>query len=319
MSAVDPRHASLHDALQGARIFWINSDHATERRSAMQAQLADISATRVRAFHPDVLVNATQFEWVSRMARRNFEERWSQALRGEVVRMYSKRELACMLSHLHAVHTALAAFEDEQRGIYGGVALIVEDDITFEFCQHWPLSLQELLARAPTGWQILQLQTHALEELHNMCRQREPFLRWGYANFAAVAYLINVAGMRRLLHRTGWPDLNKAIQFFTQPGKIATADELLYVSLSPHAYTFTRPLFGLSLAPTTIQFSGHQDDIEPPVLRFARAFYNGSVRCLPLRGLQMHGTERTRTRYRHDQLRAPREAGPREHRAPAAR
>jgi GR25 family glycosyltransferase involved in LPS biosynthesis len=291
-----PRHASVRDVLDGARIFWINSDTAVGRRRTMRAQLGGLGATRVRALLPSILTNQTQsFNWKVELNLDMFGARWNSAARGERVFMYSKKELACTLSHLHAVQTALDSFTDvtsttahdqQQRSSLGGdVALILEDDVTFEFCRHWPLTVRQMIARAPAGWQIIQLQTYNLQYVHGlreMCGQNEAFLPWYYEDFGAVAYLISLDGVRRLLRRTGWPDVSKVLQFITYPGRLGISDQLLYDSLRPHAYTFTRPLWGSTLAPTTIQTTEHQAYIERPMLQFARGFYNGTIACEPL-------------------------------------
>ena len=96
-------------------------------------------------------------------------------------------ELACSLSHLRAIATAWAD------GVQ--TALIVEDDISFEYLPAWPLSLQQLALRAPANWEILQLYTSRAklykEKAELPYRQRwEPsqlFVRWGVGNESRIA------------------------------------------------------------------------------------------------------------------------------------
>ena len=152
-------------------------------------------------------------------------------------------EVASTLSHLKAVATAWAD------GVQ--TALIVEDDISFEYLSAWPLSLQQLALRAPANWEILQLYTSnwklyeeraalpdalrwepsqlfvpwgvgdesridAVGAVHADTTQRRVALGgWSSANhtlgdsekyrpWSTMAYMINRAGMEKVLRRAGY-------------------------------------------------------------------------------------------------------------------
>ena len=144
--------------------------------------------------------------------------------------------------HLRAIATAWAD------GVQ--TALIVEDDISFEYLPAWPLSLQQLALRAPADWEILQLyeQLEAVRGARRAARRArwEPsqlFVPWGvgdesridavgalhadtsqrrvalggwssanhtlgdsekYRPWSTMAYMINRAGMEKVLRRAGY-------------------------------------------------------------------------------------------------------------------
>jgi len=173
----------------------------------------------------------------------NGEELSDDVATNHMEKKFTYGEIACSLSHLRAIATAWAD------GVQ--TALIVEDDISFEYLPAWPLSLQQLALRAPANWEILQLYTSnwklyeeraALPDalrwepsqlfvpwgvgdesridddgaLHADTTQRRVALGgWSSANhtlgdsekyrpWSTMAYMINRAGMEKVLRRAGY-------------------------------------------------------------------------------------------------------------------
>ena len=173
----------------------------------------------------------------------NGEELSDDVATNHMEKKFTYGEIACSLSHLRAIATAWAD------GVQ--TALIVEDDISFEYLPAWPLSLQQLALRAPANWEILQLYTSNWKQYEERAAlpdalRWEPsqlFVPWGvgdesridddgalhadttqrrvalggwssanhtlgdsenYRPWSTMAYMINRAGMEKVLRRAGY-------------------------------------------------------------------------------------------------------------------
>ena len=108
-------------------------------------------------------------------------------------------EVASTLSHLKAVATAWAD------GVQA--ALIVEESASFAHVDAWPLSLQQLASRAPADWDALVLDADDTERPLSEVWS-ELFVAaehdGGSRALHPRAYLINRAGMERLLNTSSY-------------------------------------------------------------------------------------------------------------------
>jgi GR25 family glycosyltransferase involved in LPS biosynthesis len=82
------------------------------------------------------------------------------------------KEIACIASHLVAMHTAIRSYDQSlkesassfSKASLPPYALIVEDDIMFEF----DFNLKELVEHAPSNWTILQLTSSNLRKVKGL-------------------------------------------------------------------------------------------------------------------------------------------------------
>jgi len=192
-------------------IYWINLDRSTERRSTM-----------TRVFQDEVF-NNIPIERISAVDGNN-----TKAVYPRLNFMYKQKndyEYACMLSHLDTIRK----FSRSDLP----VALIMEDDITMEFKKYWRKSVREIMAGAPSDWEVIQL---CYNTQNNITRfglyERNQFNN----TVCAAAYLIKNSAAKRLIngiYKNGKYELESYI--------IHHAD--CYIFNKTVTYTYKYPLF----------------------------------------------------------------------------
>ncbi len=129
----------------------------------------------------------------------------------------SQAELGCTLSHIKAMLQVYQGRSD--------YSLICEDDISFTLLPLWSASIEDIIKRAPEGWEIISLYTTCLKPKIKEYLEYDKFGCWG-----TVGYVINKKGCSKIL--------NKLFQ-----NSVLTLDK----NLSPHGST-TADLFLMGLA-----------------------------------------------------------------------
>jgi hypothetical protein len=196
---------------------------------------------------------------------------------------YSFAQLGCTLSHLRA---ARLAFESG-----APASLVMEDDLVLRHMSSWTHSLGELMARAPAGWRILQLHMINTPLLRNWCSEAVGFRRWEKLHWSSAAYLLSRQGASALSLASGpldAPDYPTRLAAFiasrvddkvvghanpsdhTSP---LVSDYLIFRANLPHAYSFSRPLFGLSPFRSTIQTPEVDQLLDMPMRAVADAYF----------------------------------------------
>lgn len=194
---------------------------------------------------------------------------------------YSYSELGCTLSHLRA---ARMAFESG-----AAASLVLEDDLVLRHMPSWTHSLAELMARAPAGWRILQLHTINAPLLRNWCIYSIGFRRWEKLHWSSAAYLLSRQAAAALSEATGpldAPDFPTRLAGFIAshlawrgagiPSDHASplvADNLIFRTNLPHAYTFSRLLFALAPSNSSIQTPEVQRVLDSPMRAVADAYF----------------------------------------------
>lgn len=200
-------------------VYFINRNKDVERRDYTKALLKSLG------FNSITRVNAWEVEDVRDRLIHEVDSIPNMIFRNE-------KEIACIASHLWAIY--LACRDDEERRLneieaaavggasklHGGYALIVEDDITFEFPNtNW----EELIANAPRDFSILQISTSNSEQAHNLWKEYHilattPDLpsmnpengrevhplwyerKWDSSLWSTQAYIINIAKIKNSIH-----------------------------------------------------------------------------------------------------------------------
>lgn len=174
----------------GMPTYYINLDRSAARRRRFEDQLKEFSthATRIpavdgRNIDLDVSTQGVDGTYTFKGQKRSVSVR-GYLKSGERRLPCSKGELGCTLSHLHAIRTA---FDNGD-----ALALIFEDDVTFELMPFWPQTLIDIVGSAPSGWEILNLTS-------SRACSREGFdVHTPVFDYSAQAYIINRKGMSRL-------------------------------------------------------------------------------------------------------------------------
>lgn len=97
-------------------------------------------------------------------------------------------EIACTISHLRAIQTWLTTSDSD-------MALICEDDLSFETVEHWPFNWTHLIQRLPYYWEIVQLCIiyHPKQEINVNLHTRTNY------DFSAACYMMKRSYAQRLM------------------------------------------------------------------------------------------------------------------------
>jgi GR25 family glycosyltransferase involved in LPS biosynthesis len=215
------------DYLEGIDvIYWINLDRSPDRRKRMKKMFKDpafkgkkiirISAVDGKAPDIDQVLNA------------NFE--------GMQPEKFTKVEYACLLSHLNTIKQ-FSESNDQ-------VALIMEDDMTLEFKPYWKKSAKEIMNKAPSDWEIIQL----CYIISNMTPRKLYTKNTGNL-FSTGAYIINQNGAKKILNYSTKHILNQNIKH--------PADDYLINSTNTYVYKYPLFIYGDNETSTI-----HQDHID---------------------------------------------------------
>lgn len=280
-------------ALSNVHVYWINAD--PERRARMTRQFEELGIqahTRVPAttYEDIVALQARGFNVSGLVLRRQV----SSALR-DTPRLatpadritYSFSELGCTLSHLraaHMVHKARHAF-----------SLILEDDLDLGALRSWSHSLSELMSHAPNGWRVLQLHNVNAAQHQKFCGSCFAFWRWRKLFWSSAAYLLSREGAAALsggLYTPETPAYPHAVAAFLtrqlhelNVQSPLVADNLIFRTNMPDAYTFSRPLFGVvSSTNSSIQISEVVRRVEVPLNLYLQNYFQptGMSHCASL-------------------------------------
>lgn len=125
-------------------VFYINMDSATERNEEFRAQMAKrgFRSTRVPAVKASV-VDQVKVDFTT-----------------VAITKHTNAELACLVSHLSAIHEAV---HDPKADSDHPYALIMEDDAEFAM----DIDIDAIIKSAPKNFGILQLTTSNAEQAHN--------------------------------------------------------------------------------------------------------------------------------------------------------
>ena len=216
-SIVSGRHSShnndsySHQEKKSLPIYWINLDKSVDRSIRMEklfddwinhsAQLSigtgyDLDVSRVSAVDieevQDYVANGKFIpNGIKVVPASEDEEDWRKHHRKE----YTEIEVACLLSHLKAIHTAFKAGHD--------TVLILEDDavITDEFWLNWESQVE----LAPADWTMLKWSATnpaVYSQGLGIYQAGDPWINWQPDQWGAVAYMLNRRGMSEILNHT---------------------------------------------------------------------------------------------------------------------
>ena len=119
-------------------------------------------------------------------------------------------EIACTLSHVKAIKQA---YDNNL-----GTVLVLEDDASLELMPLWKFDIPQIIANAPSDWNIIQIQ-HSSDSVDLDYKYIKDMIYRGTA-----AYVINTDGQRNVLSHvqnnvvTFWDDLEADIYIYETAG-----------------------------------------------------------------------------------------------------
>lgn len=158
---------------------------------------------------------------------------------------YHMSEVACTLSHLHAIHQAYQDGHD--------FVLILEDDAVLT-----PSLVGEYHARliqaAPPDWHVLQwftwhpgtvAQSRTMERTTNSDEDAILYTSWQPFHWSTMAYVIHRRGMEEILAHTLYTNAAADVVWHLDAAPLVVADEVIYhyagSTTTGGAYTLTQP------------------------------------------------------------------------------
>ena len=144
------------------------------------------------------------------------------------------RENACIRSHIQAIFHFLMDTRDE-------VAIICEDDLTFEYKPYWKRSLEDVIKQAPSDWGAIQLAV-ILQKIDKRFSHRELYFNYNDdSTSSTLAYAINrKCAMELLPHYIAQSTkLNFPTADCFRNGIFARINKLTKLS----SYTYKYPMF----------------------------------------------------------------------------
>lgn len=190
-------------------IYFINLDRCKDRhkQTVQQLQIHKIKHTRISA------IDGSNFP-----AFKNNEA--------------SAPEIACTMSHLHAIKKAY----DDNRDI----AFIAEDDIIYDnYAKSEKVFIQNIFQHIPINWEIIQLQcsnpTIMGKKLYPLYKIGAKFTEWKPSHWSTGIYMINRKGMSKIVSR--YFSNNELILYNNnRKDKKITADYLIYNNAITYTY-----------------------------------------------------------------------------------
>lgn len=150
-------------------------------------------------------------------------------------------EQACVHSHIKAIETFLNSEYN--------IAIICEDDMTFELKKYWKKTINEVIVNAPEDWGIIQLGiiTQHIENFNKFDTEYVPYEKFPCSS--AIAYLIRREYAKELLEYLNikYNGININKRKINNKYRLPVADELLYFNKVTKeiykSYIYKYPMF----------------------------------------------------------------------------
>ena len=124
-------------------IYYINLNRSTDRNDKIQNSLDTLNTNYYRVSAID-MNNIT----CDKYSKGNIDDLQYIVKQNKIYNPKGK-EIAIILSHLKALNEIIKNNHD--------IAIIIEDDISFQYIKNWNDQINEIILKAPSNWNILKL------------------------------------------------------------------------------------------------------------------------------------------------------------------
>jgi len=233
------------------QFFWINLDHSKKRRERMTEEFEKrgIKHQRIEAIN-------------------GLKEPLGKYLGFSEVRARPhKAEIATTLSHLKAIHAFAQTGEP--------VGIIAEDDMIFEYEDHWPYTLDSLIHDAPTGWEVLQLSLTLGSKTgwEWFKQENKRYFERQFFWYSALTYAITHEHAMALLNQYTIP-LDKPFTSQLTGNHRKMQSEWIVLGTSPNRYTVYPPAFTYPMNNTSYIHPQHLKKHEVAKRLCDKVYYN---------------------------------------------
>ena len=133
----------------------------------------------------------------------------------------------------------------EDNDLKYGIALICEDDLSFDFTQYWNKDIKTIIEEAPEDWDIIMLGYFSLNIHHN-----ELYKKWDN-EWSAISYLVNYKSIKKI------NDLKKNNKWICKDTDLMVSDNYIFSKLNTYIYKY--PYFTF---PNNNDSTFHKDHID---------------------------------------------------------
>jgi GR25 family glycosyltransferase involved in LPS biosynthesis len=190
-------------------VYYINLDSDVDKNKFIQDQ---INYYKCNGFHRTSAIDARQGK-PSYLKFRGNEYPIESNLN------ITNPEMGCLLSHIKTILTAYYAGDE--------YAIILEDDAYFKHARLWKTSIQDMMDKAPSDWNVLNLYSSTI-----CCGDlfaKEQYVKHSSTNkcYLTSSYIINRQGMYNVLQSINFLG-GGGIQLVNNEQGYSGADELIY-------------------------------------------------------------------------------------------
>ena len=146
------------------------------------------------------------------------DQKYMDGMRGSEKNMF-----ACILSHIKAI---TQAYNDGCER-----AIVMEDDISFEYHDKWRLSVNEILDQAPSGWQIVRLHCSNHKAIVKLNKSTSDYVQSDQTFWSAGFYALNREGMKFVMNK--FIKIIKKDEVHVVVGDSYAADRLMFYFQPP--------------------------------------------------------------------------------------
>jgi len=191
-------------------IYWINLEKSDIRRNNTNKLLNSINIPNNRIIAHDGSIED------------NISIKYFNA-ENNIYPNYNNKEYAILLSHLNTIEKYS---NTNFNNIKYGVAMICEDDLSFNFMNYWNKDIKTIVEDAPNDWDIIMLGYFSLN-----INRKEEYQKWDN-EWSAICYLINYNSIQKI------NSLKKEDKWICNENDLMVSDNYIFSKFNTYVYKY---------------------------------------------------------------------------------
>jgi GR25 family glycosyltransferase involved in LPS biosynthesis len=226
-------------------IIYINLDRSIKRNERMCKSLEKLDVKFYR-------VQGIDSKNINKNALKNGEiQEFKYKIKDNIDFRPREKEIAIILSHLRALKKII------NENI--NVAIILEDDISFQYVHNWNEKINDIIANAPNDWKILKLHTSDQASVENNIKLLQKNILYTHltpnATNSAGCYIIKKETAIEILEKYE----NNGLYTFPYKNEHCVCEHVVFTNLMG-VYMFTLPI--ISVVENNITCVGNQNPLD---------------------------------------------------------
>jgi GR25 family glycosyltransferase involved in LPS biosynthesis len=207
-------------------IYYINLDRSTKRNDIMIESLNNLGTKYHRVSAID-MNNITRDKY-SKGTVNNIQ----YIVKQNNIYNPKGKEIAIILSHFKALHEIINNDDD--------IAIILEDDTSFQYISDWNIQINNIISRTPADWNIIKLHSSSkvrIEKNISLCKKGILYDKMGNTDLqSAGCYIIKKDAARQIIIKYHIDNVYK----FPYENEHAVCECIIFSI--PNVYMYTLPL-----------------------------------------------------------------------------